>query len=325
VSEDHLAIRLMADLAAVTSGIVVMNGRRPAGFGAHATDHSLDYAALNELYASTPGLPVDKSKAMIEVVWAALSSGDQPIRGIVFAYDEAQNLSNHAAKDQHPLSVLLEAFQSLQRRGTGVMLVLVGLPTLFPKLVAARTFAERMFRVLRLDRLDETESRAAITEPIRGCPVQLGPPLVDKIVHESRGYPYFIQFFCREAYDQALANVKRTGTVGNADINAIIRKLDTDFFAGRWARVTDRQRDLLFAIATLSTSDDEFTVQEIVARSKENLPKRFSSSHVVQMLNALSEAGLVYKHRHGKYSFAVPMFGNFVKRTYFVMPRLAGA
>ncbi len=34
-------------------------------------------------------------------------------------------------------------------------------------------------------------------------------------------------------------------------IDEILRKLDTDFFAGRWAKVTDRQRRLLEVIAQL--------------------------------------------------------------------------
>ena len=45
------------------------------------------------------------------------------------------------------------------------MLFLAGLPTLFPKLVESRTYAERMFRVLFLDRLTETESEKAIRIP----------------------------------------------------------------------------------------------------------------------------------------------------------------
>jgi len=32
------------------------------------------------------------------------------------------------------------------------------------------------------------------------------------------------------------------------------------------------------------------------------------------MLGALANAGLIYKNRHGKYSFAVPLFGAFVRR-----------
>ena len=94
----------------------------------------------------------------------------------------------------------------------------------------------------------------------------------------------------------------------------IIRKLDTDFFAGRWAKVTDRQQELLYVIASLETRD-EFTVQEIVARAQEVLEKPFGRSHINQMLTALITAGLVYRDRHGKYLFAVPLMADFIKRT----------
>ena len=32
------------------------------------------------------------------------------------------------------------------------------------------------------------------------------------------------------------------------------------------------------------------------------------------MLAKLAESGLVYKNRHGRYSFAVPLLGGFIKR-----------
>ena len=32
------------------------------------------------------------------------------------------------------------------------------------------------------------------------------------------------------------------------------------------------------------------------------------------MLGNLSDAGLLYKNRHGKYSFAVPLLGQFILR-----------
>ena len=49
-------------------------------------------------------------------------------------------------------------------------------------------------------------------------------------------------------------------------------------------------------------------------KSKENLAKPFSPSRVNQMLVALARNGLVYKNRHGRYSFAVPLLGGFIKR-----------
>lgn len=116
------------------------------GFAAEETEepNTLTYAGLQGIYDRTPGLPLDKLKAVIELSWGALSMAGH--RGIVFAYDEAQNLADHAQKEQFPLSLLLDTFQSLQKKGLPVLLVLAGLPTLFPKLVQARTFSERMFR-----------------------------------------------------------------------------------------------------------------------------------------------------------------------------------
>ena len=78
--------------------------------------------------------------------------------------------------------------------------------------------------------------------------------------------------------------------------------------------MTDRQRELLYVIASLDNCDEEFTVQEIVDVSKTTPTKPFSNSHVNQMLNTLSSQGLVFKNRHGKYSFAVPLLGRFIRR-----------
>jgi DNA-binding IclR family transcriptional regulator len=71
---------------------------------------------------------------------------------------------------------------------------------------------------------------------------------------------------------------------------------------------------LLSVIASLEHCDGEFTVQEIVQESRQILQKPFSSSHVNQMLLTLGTAGLVYKNRHGKYSFAMPLLGQFIRR-----------
>lgn len=319
VSEDKLATRLITDLAVVTSSVVIgKRTRLPVGFGRSAIDVPvrLDYDALMTVFAKTPGLVQDKLRAVIELIWSALRGMTTPPRGIVFAYDEAQNLADQAEREQFPLSLLLDVFQAVQRRGVRFLLLLTGLPTLFPRLVDARTFAERMFRVLFLKKLDRNHSREAIVKPIDSarCPIKLTKASVDRIIDESGGYPYFIQFICREVYDQFLITHRQAGQLSPVSMTAITRKLDSDFFAGRWSRITDRQRDLLLVIASLAKVDDEFTVQEIVERSRNSAAKPFSPSHVNQMLSALATSGLVYKNRHGKYSFAVPQFGQFVLR-----------
>ena len=321
LSEKRLATRLLADLAAVTSSIEIeapapptMGLRRSA-----AKDrHQLNFDFLQQLYNATPGLVKDKIQAVLEFVAPLVPANKH---GMVFAYDEAQNLSDHAEKEEFPLSVLLDIFQSIQRKNIAFLLVLVGLPTLPGKLVEARTSAERMFHLEFLDKLEPSDSRQAIMQPIarqRGTPL-LAPALVDEIVRTSGGYPCFIQFICREAYDLAIQKHER-GEALAVSVPDIVRKLDADFFAGRWARATDRQRDLLRIVASLPGCDQEFTVAEISTRGKEMAAQElltrggFSSSHISQMLLSLSATGFIYKNRHGKYALAIPLFSGFVQR-----------
>ena len=317
VSEDNVAIRLFTDLSPITSGVVVGTEEvRDVGFeaGTREVQHTLGYEALTGLYQGIPGLALDKVKGVLEVAWRALSQIPH-VQGVIFAYDEAQNLSDQSTKEQYPLSLLLDCFQSLQKKGLPLMLVLTGLPTLFPKLVEARTFSERMFRVVFLQSLDSNESEDAIRRPLADseCPLQLDDDAVATIITMSGGYPYFIQFICREVFDAFIQRIDR-GEQASVPAAEIEQKLDTDFFAGRWARATDRQRELLFAISQLEHCDDEFTGQEVVEASKRALDKPFSSSHVNQMLATLASQGLVYKNRHGRYSFAVPLLGRFIRR-----------
>jgi len=316
VTEGNLALRLLADLAVVSSSLVFTTREaRQVGFTKDAVQYPvrLDFPNLLAIYERTPGLVADKVKHVLEVVWEHLRHTGK--RGLVFAYDEAQNLADYPAKDHYPLSLLLDVFQSIQKKGIPFMLVLTGLPTLFPKLVEARTFAERMFRVVTLSKLSREDSREAISKPIdaASCPVSFDPQSVDTICDQSGGYPYFIQFICREVYDVFIQQTS-AGQKPGVPMEAITRKLDTDFFAGRWARATDRQRELLLVMAGLGKPEGEFTVQEIVAHSARVLAKSFSASHANQMLASLCEAGLVYKNRHGRYSFAVPLFDRFIER-----------
>jgi len=317
LSEENIALRLLTDLAPLVSGIkVAETERRSIGFGGvvEKVPVTLDFAVLRQLYEGTPGLVSDKLKAVLELVWNCLKGSK--CRGIVLAYDEAQNLSDQAGAHQYPLSLLLDVFQSIQKRGMPYLLVLTGLPTLFPKLVEARTFAERMFHVMTLRRLDEVACRDAILKPIAAgqCPVRFTETGVMEIIRQSGGYPYFIQFLCREFFDSWLQQLTAGQKSPDVRVHQMVHKLDADFFAGRWNRVTDRQRELLSVVAELPNCDEEFTPTEVVDKSKALLAKSFSASHVNQMLAKLAESGLVYKNRHGKYSFAVPLLGQFIRR-----------
>ena len=321
VDEERLATRILTDLALATSSFVYdrQEVRRP-GFGHQVDlfDATLNYRTIRAVYEQTGGLASDRLKATLTFVWLALRTSPNPPRGIVFAYDEAQNMADQARKDEYPLSVMLDVFQSIQRQGAPFLLSLTGLPTLFPKLVEARTYSERMFRVVFLNRLDPPDVREAIVKPIQeeGCPITFTEESIRQIEKHSGGYPYFVQFICHEAFDAFVSQITTRSDNPSVPINEITAKLDSDFFAGRWSRVTDRQRDLLYVVSRLDDPESEFSVQEIVELSRELPVKRFSPSHASQILAALINSGIVFRNRHGKYSFAVPLLGGFIRRQY---------
>lgn len=314
VSEESLATRILTDISLLTSRITVtIPDKQSAGFTQSTTKTALNYAYLRKLYDDTPGLVSDKLKYVLEHIWSFVAPFK---KGVIFAYDEAQNMSDQAKKEQYPLSLILDIFQSLQRKNVRFMLVLTGLQTLFPKLVETRTYAERMFHVLSLEKLSDEETREAILQPIQktNCPIVFDEKSVNIIVRLSGGYPYFIQFICKEVYDTWLQQIE-AGEDPIVPTEELISKLDRDFYSGRWARVTDRQKGLFWVIANLSTNESEFTGKEIAEASRTLLGKPLSQSQVNQMLSTLSRSGFVFKTRYGKYHFAVPMFGGFILRT----------
>lgn len=117
-----------------------------------------------------------------------------------------------------------------------------------------------------------------------------------------------MQFFCRESFDVWL---NRPGVA--VPLPDIQRKLDSDFFAGRWYRATDRQRDLLTLVVGLEDDGVQFTVQDLV-RASSALERPFSASHVGQILSSLCDSGFVYRNRRRRYSLAMPLLDGFIMR-----------
>lgn len=313
VDERTMAIRILTDVALIVSGVTITDNRKlPVGYVTAPSPTPMDFNFLIRYYENSPGIVSDKLKATLIFVWDILKSMDG-IKGIVFAYDEVQTLSDHEKDKQYPLSLLLDVFQFLQKRDVPFMLVLTGLPTLLTKLVETRTYSERLFTVMMLERLSEPESKEAILKPVAASkhPVVFNEQSVDLIYRESGGYPYFIQFICREVYDVFGQQMARNETP-SVPMTAILQKLDNDFFSGRWEKATDREQELMTMIA--SAGLQEFSVQKIVELSKSPGSKPFSSPHVNQILKRLIENSLIFKNKRGSYSFAVPLMDGFIVR-----------
>jgi hypothetical protein len=311
VSEASLAIRVLTDISTLTSAFKIGESEKNRiGYinTKETKDVYLDYRLLSQLYNESPGLVSDKLKYILELVWSIVKDR---LNGIVLSYDEAQILKDKAEDKQYPLSVLLEVVQFLQKKEVPYLLVLTGLPTLYPNLVEARTYAERMFKVVTLTKLSPNDTKEAIENPIKkeDCPVTFTESGINQIIQYSSGYPYFIQFFCKETFDIFLQQTSLGVQLPMINITDLVKKLDIDFYSGRWARITDKQRELLAIIASLQNANEEFTVKDITDKSSQ-----FKPSYINNLLLKLIDAGLIYKNRRSKYSFAVPLLADFINR-----------
>ena len=315
VSEEMMALRILTDVAVVTSHIKIFStAEHTIGFKSEPKqrDVFLDFDFLTHSYNITPGLVSDKLKATLETVWNNLKKNSE-ISGIVFAYDEAQLLGDRSQERQYPLSLLLDVFNSIQKKDIPFMLVLTGLPTLLTNLVETRTYSERLFRILMLDKLSPEESRKAILTPIQNInhPLQFNENSIDLIVKSSEGYPYLIQYICREVYDIFLQQVGE-GTPLSVPMEAIMRKLDGDFFSGRWAKATEREKELLQIIALAKLN--KFRVSQVVELSKKSSYKAFTRPQISAMFKRLIKVSLIYRNIDGDYSFAIPLLDGFIRR-----------
>lgn len=316
VSEDTIAIRILTDLSILTSGLLSMK-KNEMGFNASQTEKLLDYMSLEEYYRQQPGLVSDKLKATFTYIWKGLQTIPQ-VKGVVFAYDEAQEMNDQNKKKQFPLSVLLDVFQHVQRQGIPFILILAGLPTLYPKVVDTRGYSERMFDLDTLESLSEEESKEAISIPIKEkkSKMDFSEQSIKLITDTSGGYPYFIQFICRDAFDSFITQKSQGIEKPSVPLKEIIAKLDAEFFEPKWYRATDRERDLLALISTLSNCQEEFAIKEIMEQQhKYVIPKKMGDSQINRLLVSLAKKGLVFRTpRHGKYTLGIPMLGEYIQR-----------
>lgn len=255
---------------------------------------------------STADGTADVAKELFELVEVSVANGRD---GVVLLLDEAQVVRDERdRRGQHPLSLLISAIAALQRRDLPLGVVLCGLPTLTGNLLQARSYTERMFRGEDICRLDAESAAAAFSEPLRGRPIVADDKLVEAVVREVEGYPYFIQLWGAELWDAA-----EIGEVSTLDerlleltTSDIYRRLDIDFYEPRVYTLTPAEQDVLLAtadcpyppIATLDLND---------AVDK-------SPGNINVLLGRLVETGVLYRVRKGQYEYTAPKFREYLLR-----------
>lgn len=248
----------------------------------------------------------DIAELLLDATRAATNKGRV---GLALLFDEAQILvDSKKPTGDHPLSALIAAVSLLQKHGIPVSLTLCGLPTLTVNLLRARTYSERMFRGISVGSLSEDAARDALTRPLEGTSVSATSELVDRVIADVDGYPYFIQLWGAELWDTTIQAGLDKFTIETLTVieQRIQDRLDEDFYSPRVESLTPAEQDALLTSAHCPYPP--LRVSDLNSAS----PK--SPENINVLLGRLVGANVLYRPRKGEYRYTAPRFREYLLR-----------
>lgn len=222
-------------------------------------------------------------------------------RGIAIFIDEMQDVN---AED---ISALCAACHEISQQGLPVIIVGAGLPHLPAVLSASKSYSERLFRYIRVDRLDREAADLALVAPARDEEADFDEDALAALYAVTAGYPYFLQAYGKVAWDVAPRSpiTAEDIRVGAPEAEA---ELAVGFFGSRYERATPAEREYLLAMAEAAGEGDEAVSTADVARVLDRKPQSLSPAR-----DALLKKGLVYSGERGRVAFTVPHFGRYLR------------
>lgn len=194
----------------------------------------------------------------------------------------------------------------LSKRDLPVAALIAGLPSLRGQLLAAKTYAERLFSYRELGPLPAGAAAAALLDPARAVDggLDFDRDALEALLSACEGYPYFIQ-----VYGHAAWQVSTAPRVSMADATEALRlgrrELDADLYAGRWERASAAARKYMREMAALGDGPvSSGAVARAFGGHRPASPTR----------DRLIDDGLVYSPARGEVAFTVPGFADYVRR-----------
>jgi len=221
--------------------------------------------------------------------------------GVALLIDEMQDV---IADD---ISALCAACHELSQSGAPFVVVGAGLPHLPAVLSASKSYSERLFRYVRIDRLDRADADHAVIAPVSREDASITDEALDALFDAAGGYPYFIQAYGKAAWDAAPSDPITAEDVGVAAPEAEA-ELAVGFFGSRYERATPAEREYLRAMAELTKGKtDEGALTSDIASHLGRKPSSLSPAR-----DSLIKKGLIYSAERGRIAFTVPHFGRYL-------------
>lgn len=247
-----------------------------------------------ELYQST-----NLTQSLTDVLTSIGEAAYEAEVPICFFIDEIQYMK------VEELGSLIAALHRTNQLGYPVMIIGAGLPKIYKMLSDEKTYSERLFLYKEIDSLTNEQAKNAITEPVRAFQAEYTEEALDKIIEITKGYPFFIQQFCKLVYEKADGKLIGIESVTDT-LPVFFESLDSGFFKVRYERCSDSDKKFIFAM--VKCQELPCTISNI---SKE-LGKKGKSISPTRA--QLISKGIIYPVRYSELDFTVPEFSGFIKR-----------
>jgi hypothetical protein len=206
---------------------------------------------------------------------------------------------------EEEFSALIMAMHRVSQKQLPLVLVGAGLPQLVGLAGKAKSYAERLFDYPAVDALSPDDAARALQEPARREGVAFDDAALKLITTMTKGYPYFLQEWGYHSWNRAPKSPIMESDVRAASETALA-SLDRSFFRVRFDRVTPREKDYMFAMASLGPgphrSGDIAHELNVTVES------------VAPIRSSLIKKGMIYSPAHGDTAFTVPMFDDYLNR-----------
>jgi len=230
----------------------------------------------------------------------ATLAGDLGV-GVALFVDEMQDI----AVDE--LAALCGACHEISQQAAPLLVVGAGLPHLPVALAASKSYAERLFRYVPVDRLPREMAERAWRVPAGSEDVAFADDAIAELYALTDGYPYFVQAYGKVTWDAAVGSPITRADVLEAAPEAEA-ELAVGFFGARFDRATPAERDYMSAMAELGEAGDDPVATAEIARHLGRKPQSLSPSR-----DGLIKKGLVFSAERGSVAFTVPHFGRFLR------------
>jgi|SRR5580658_3466313 hypothetical protein len=208
------------------------------------------------------------------------------------------------------LAALITALHGAGQSELPVTMVAAGPPQLVGQSGRAKSYAERLFEFVPVDRLDDAAARAALAVPAAKEGVTYTDAAVAEILRQTQGYPYFLQEWGKYSWSLADTSPIEETDARLATVQALT-ELDASFFRVRFDRLTPAEKRYMRAMADLGPGPHRS------GHVADRLGRKVTTTAPVR--NALIAKGMLYSPAHGDTAFTVPLFDGFMKR---IMPVL---